>query len=200
MSKADLLTLAQWMSGEFSNLTQAQEKPREFSHIRVFFRPLPLEFFGCVGLYSEQAYDYDLWTPYRQGVHRLVDRGDDIYIENYALTDAMRYAGSGRELSILNTITPDVIQPRTHCGMVFRRHGDRFEGSVEPGNQCLIPHKGCTTYLMSDVDVSDGYWSSWDRGMDCESHERVWGGENGPTHFERCRSFASELPTSSLEC
>ncbi|NJN62569.1 MAG: chorismate-binding protein [Coleofasciculaceae cyanobacterium RL_1_1] len=183
------------MSGEFSNLSQAQEKPREFAHIRVFFRPLPLDFFGCIGLYSEQAYDYDLWTPYRQGIHRLVDRGDHIYIENYALTDALRYAGSGREPSILETITPDLIQPRAHCGMVFRRQGaDRFAGTVEPGNQCFIERQGRSTYLKSDVDVSDGHWSSWDRGIDCQSHERVWGGEHGPTHFDRCRSFASELP------
>ncbi len=195
MSKADLLTLAQWMSGEFSNLAQAQEKPREFSHIRVYFRPLPLEFFGCIGLYSEQAYDYDLWTPYRQGIHRLVDHGDQIYIENYALQNPMRYAGSSREPSILQTITPEVIDRRMNCSMVFTRAGESFSGRVE-GDQCLIDKGGCQTYLVSQVEVSEGYWSSWDRGMSCESHEPVWGGEHGPMHFERLQSFAGEVPTS----
>lgn len=195
MSHTDLLTLAHWMAGDFSNQKQSQEKPREFSHIRVFFRPLPLDFFGGVGFYSEQAYDYDLWAPYRQGIHRFVDQGDHIYIENYGLQTPMLYAGAAREPSILASITPEVIERRMNCSMVFRRQGESFVGSVEPGNQCLIDRGGCQTYLVSQVEVSEGYWSSWDRGMSCETHEPIWGGEHGPMHFERWQSFADEVPT-----
>jgi len=191
--QSDLLTLAQWMAGDFSNFTQSQEKPREFSHIRVFFRPLPENFFGGVGFYSEQAYDYDLWSPYRQGVHRFVDQGDRIYIENYGLDQPMLYAGAAREPSILATITPAVIQRRMNCSMVFHRQGDSFVGAVE-GDRCLIERGGCQTYLVSQVKVSEDCWSSWDRGMNCETHEPVWGGEHGPMHFERRESFAQEVP------
>jgi CpeT protein len=63
----DLIQLAQWMAGDFSNRQQAIASPREFAHIHVLFRPLPWSFFGDIGMYSEQVYDYDLWTPYRQG-------------------------------------------------------------------------------------------------------------------------------------
>ena len=183
------------MAGEFSNQKQAQAQPREFSHIRIFFRPLPVAFFDGIGFYSEQAYDYDLWAPYRQGVHRLVDQGDQIYIENYALQQPMQYAGAGRDLRILQSITPAVIERRTHCSMVFRRQGETFEGAVEPGNQCLIERGGCQTYLVSQVTVSPGYWSSCDQGMSCETHDHVWGGEHGPMHFERCQNFEAELPS-----
>lgn len=183
------------MAGDFSNQKQSQEKPREFSHIRIFFRPLPFSFFGGVGFYSEQAYDYDLWSPYRQGIHCLVDRDDHIYIENYALKTPMLYAGAAREPSILQSISPDVIERRVNCSMVFRRQADSFSGAVEPGDQCLIERGGCQTYLVSEVEVSEGYWSSWDRGMNCETHEPVWGGEHGPMHFERWTSFADEVPT-----
>ena len=188
-----MITLAHWMAGDFSNLNQAQDKPREFSHIRVFFRPLPWDFFEGIGFYSEQAYDYDLWSPYRQGIHRFVDRGEDIYIENYGLQNPMMYAGAGRELQILQTITPSVIERRLNCSMVFQRSGDSFTGRVE-GNQCLIERGGCQTYLVSQVEVSEGYWSSWDRGMSCESDEPIWGGENGPMNFECRQSFANEVP------
>ena len=94
----DLITLAQWMAGDFSNRAQAQGNPKLFAHIHVLFRPLPWDFFGGVGFYSEQVYDYDLWSPYRQGVHRFADRGDHIYIENYGLIEPMLYAGAAREL------------------------------------------------------------------------------------------------------
>lgn len=190
----DLITLAQWMAGDFSNYKQSFEKPQQFAHIHVFFRPLPFEFFNAIGFYSEQVYDHDLWTPYRQGVHKLIDRGEDIYIENYSLQDPVQYAGAARELSILKTITPDRIQRRYNCSMVFKRDGEMFRGSVEPGNQCLIEKKGCLTYLISDVEITETTWSSLDRGMDVNTHEQVWGSDFGSLRFEKRQSFAAELP------
>jgi CpeT protein len=190
---SNLLTLARWMAGDFSNAKQAAADPKSFAHIHVFFRPLPYDFFNAIGFYSEQAYDYDLWTPYRQGVHRCVDQGDRIYIENYSLTDAMLYAGAARERSILQTITPQCIQRRHHCSMVFERQGNSFHGQVE-GNQCLIQRDGKPTYLVSEVDVTEQTWASLDRGMDLETHEQLWGSTYGPLRFDKVASFADEVP------
>ncbi len=194
----DLVTLAQWMAGDFSNYKQSFEKPQQFAHIHVFFRPLPFDFFNAIGFYSEQVYDHDLWTPYRQGVHRLVDQGDQIYIENYGLQDPMLYAGAARELSILRTITPDCIERRHNCSMIFKRDGEMFRGSVEPGNKCLIERNGCLTYLISDVEITETTWLSLDRGMDMENHQQVWGSTFGPLRFEKRESFAHELPLDRL--
>jgi CpeT protein len=190
----DLITLAQWMAGDFSNYKQSFEKPQQFAHIHIFFRPLPFEFFNAIGFYSEQVYDHDLWTPYRQGVHRLIDQESQIYIENYSLHDPVQYAGAARELSILKTITPDCIQRRYNCSMVFKRDGEMFRGSVEPGNQCLIEKKGCLTYLISDVEITETTWSSLDRGMDVNTHQQIWGSDFGSLSFEKRQSFAAELP------
>jgi CpeT protein len=189
-----MLTLAQWMAGDFSNAKQAAANPRDYAHIHVFFRPLPFEFFGGIGFYSEQVYDYDLWTPYRQGVHRLIDRGQDIYIENYSLKDSFLYAGAARELSILRTIHPDCIERRHHCSMVFTRQDERFIGAVEPGNLCLIEKAGCQTYLVSDVEITESTWASLDRGLDVNTHQQVWGSEHGSLKFEKRESFAHEVP------
>jgi CpeT protein len=198
----DLLTLARWMSGDFSNAKQASENPKDFAHIHIFFRPLPFEFFSGIGLYSEQVYDYDLWRPYRQGVHRLVDQSDRIYIENYSLKNAMYYAGAGRDLSILRTITPDCIERRYDCSMVFHREcdrneisasADRFIGAVE-GKRCLIEKQGCQTYLDSYVEITETTWVSLDKGLDVNTHEQVWGSTFGPLRFEKIESFADEIP------
>jgi CpeT protein len=193
LQKSDFMTLACWMAGEFSNAQQARENAKDYAHIHVFFRPLPFEFFNGIGLYSEQVYDYDLWLPYRQGVHCLVDRGDHIYIENYGLKDALFYAGSGRDLNILKTITPDCIERRHNCSMVFRREGDRFFGGVE-GNQCLIEKNGCQTYLDSYVEMTESTWISLDRGLDINTHQQVWGSALGPLRFTKKESFAHEVP------
>jgi CpeT protein len=181
------------MAGGFSNQKQALANSVQYAHIHVYFRPLPFEFFDGIGFYSEQVYDYNLWTPYRQGIHRVVDQCDQIYIENYALQDPIRFAGAARELSILQTITHDVIDRRHNCSMVFRREDNRFHGSVEPGNQCLITKNGCSTYLISTVEITETTWQSLDEGMDVNTHQRVWGSEHGPLHFEKRQDFSDEI-------
>ncbi len=198
VKNTDSMLLCQWMAGDFSNRQQSTNTPQQFAHIHIFFRPLPFEFFNGIGFYSEQVYDHDLWTPYRQGIHRVIDRGDDTYIENYSLIDPIRYAGAARELSILKTITTNDIARRQHCSMVFQREGDMFRGRVEPGNCCLIEKKGCMTYLISEVEITETTWFSLDRGMDVHTHEQVWGSTSGHLRFEKCQSFALELPIDRI--
>lgn len=190
---SDIITLASWMAGDFSNQKQAFANPTLYAHIHVYFRPLPDEFFSGIGFYSEQVYDYDLWKPYRQGVHRFVEQGDQIYIENYSLKDPILYAGAARELDILYSITPENIERRYHCSMIFKRDGERFLGSVEPGNKCLINRNGCQTYLVSEVELTEHTWVSLDRGMDVNTNQQVWGSEAGALRFEKQTSFADEL-------
>jgi CpeT protein len=193
-TSTDLITLARWMSGDFSNYQQTFENPKDFAHIHVFFRPLPPEVFSGIWLYSEQVYDYDLWQPYRQGVHCLIDQGNQIYIENYSLKKAIFYAGAARDLNILKTITPDCIERRHHCSMIFKRDGNLFRGCVEPGNLCLIEKNGCQTYLDSTVEVTETTWASLDKGLDVNTHEQVWGSTFGALRFEKRESFAHEVP------
>lgn len=190
----DFITLTRWMSGDFSNQQQAFDQPTKFAHIRIFFRPLPYEFFSGVGLYSEQTQNYDLWSPYRQGVHRLVDKGDHIYIENYGLKDRLLYAGAGHNTQVLNSITPDCIERREGCSMVFRRKDDMFVGSVEPGKACIIPKEGKITYLTSHVEITENTWMSIDQGMDINTDEYVWGSTEGTLQFRKRASFDHELP------
>ncbi|RMF25415.1 MAG: chorismate-binding protein [Cyanobacteria bacterium J083] len=191
-----LLQLATLMAGDWSNQEQSWQEPRNYAHIHLFFRPLPWEFFQGIGFYSEQVYDYDLWTPYRQGVHKLIQRRNDVYIENYSLNDSFSYAGAGHNPEILKTITPQVINRRYNCSMIFTKDPveEKFLGAVEPGNQCLITKEGRETYLVSTVELTASSWLSWDRGLDTKTHEQVWGSKTGPLIFSKKASFAHELP------
>ncbi len=195
---SDSILLAQWMAGDFSNHKQAAAEPQHYAHIRIFFRPLPFEFFNAIGFYSEQVYDYDLWSPYRQGVHKLVDRGADTYIENYSLKDAILYAGAAREPDILKTITHDCLERRCNCSMIFRREGELFRGQVEPGNQCFVERNGAQTYLISDVEIGENTWVSLDKGMDVNTHEKLWGSAFGMLRFEKVTNFADEIDIRSI--
>ncbi|ACK73787.1 protein of unknown function DUF1001 (plasmid) [Gloeothece citriformis PCC 7424] len=196
MSNSLLLDLARCMAGDFSNYQQSSQNPQDFAHIRIFFRPLPFDFFGGIGFYSEQTYDYDLWTPYRQGIHRLIVQNEQIYIENYGLKNAYLYAGAGHNLDILKTLKPDCIERRYNCSMIFSKEQNLWRGNVE-GNQCLIERNGRQTYLVSEVELTENTWVSLDRGMDLNTHEQVWGSVHGPLRFEKRTSFADELPILS---
>ncbi|EDX85955.1 conserved hypothetical protein [Synechococcus sp. PCC 7335] len=201
---SDLVTLSTWMAGDFSNFKQADAALTDFAHIRIFFRPLPYEFFetlglpGGIGFYSEQVYDYDLWSPYRQGLHRVVPKEDHIYIENYGFQDGVPYAGAGHNADILKTIPASCALRRKGCSMVFHREGEMFVGGVEAGNNCRIPRKGRWTYLVSRVELTDSTWVSLDQGMDIETNEHVWGSTEGALRFEKRESFADELPLGRL--
>jgi len=127
-------------------------------------------------------------------VHRFIDRGEDIYIENYSLQNPMFYAGAGRELSILRSIKPDKIDRRYHCSMIFQRRGNLFRGRVE-GNSCFIEKYGKKTYLVSDVELTENTFVSFDRGLDVDNHEQVWGSRAGALKFVKIENFAAEVPS-----
>lgn len=190
---SDLMkTLATCIAGEFSNQKQAFIDPKSFAHIRVFFRPLPWDFFDGIGFYSEQVYDYDMWTPYRQGVHKFVEQQNQIYVENYSLKDPILYAGSGHNLSILKTIKPDVIERRYNCSMIFTQKDQTLYGRVE-GNKCLIEKRGSVTYLVSEVELTENTFLSWDRGLDVNTNEQKWGSTHGALRFDKVTDFSNEL-------
>ncbi|WP_254934745.1 chromophore lyase CpcT/CpeT [Cyanobium sp. WAJ14-Wanaka] len=182
------------ISGHFSNHEQAQAEPAKFSHINIFFRPLPQELLGGPWVYSEQSYDYDPWRPYRQGVHKIVAKTDYILMLNYGLREPMRCAGGGTTPKLLNSIKQEDLLPRPGCGMHFRpNNSGGYLGEVEPGCSCLIPRDGQLTYLVSEVEFDQHRWSSRDQGFDPTSHEYCWGSENGALQFTRMDRYADHL-------
>ena len=185
-----LLRFARTLAGHYSNHKQARENPKDFAHINIYFRPLEWAVLQGPGFYSEQSYDHDPWRPYRQGIHRLQLRGDTFVVENYGFPDAIRLAGSGQRPELLKSLDVSRLSPRCGCAMYFTEHAQgRYQGRVEPGEQCLVPRDGQMTYLVSEVDVDQTTWVSRDRGFDPKTHEQRWGSEHGPLQFERMAFF-----------
>lgn len=193
------ITLSRWLAGEYSSVKYTLEIPRTNPHIRIFFRPLPYIFFGGLGFYSEQIYDHDPWHPHHQNVQRIIPQGDNVRVENYALKDPDLHTGAGQDLEILATVTPESLELREGCAIIFKRQGDTFVGGVEPGNKCLIPRRdGSMTYLVSEVEVTQNTWISRDTGYDVNTHEKVWGSTNGLLKFDKIQDFSDEIPDISI--
>ncbi len=192
-NSTDIATLARWMAADFSNQDQAFENPPFFAHIRVCMRPLPLELLSGVGLFVEQAYDYQLNEPYRMRVLKLINTGDRIEIENYTIKQEETFYGASRDLQRLNTLTSDRLEKLPGCNMIVEWTGNSFKGRVEPGKGCIVFRKGQNTYLDNEFEISEDKFLSLDRGRDLETDEHLWGSIAGPFHFVRWNSFADEV-------
>jgi hypothetical protein len=190
-----IFTLASWMAGDFSNWDQAIANPPFFAHIRVCIRPIPQPVTDTgIWLYLEQAYDYDLNTPYRSAVLQLVSSNTEfpIAIVNYKLKDANAYFGAARDPQKLN-ISLEHLEPLPGCNMQVWLTEHSFKGQVEPGKKCCVFRNGKNTYLASEFEVTEQTYFSLDRGNDPETDDRIWGSVAGAFEFAKKASFASEV-------
>jgi hypothetical protein len=189
----NLVTLANWMTGDFSNWEQAIANPPFFSHIRVCIHPLPIPCSDVgIWLYSEQAYDYELHRPYRTAVLQLIASNDPSYpinIENYKIKDAEAYYGGSRDPERLRSLRLEDLDLLSGCKMLVEQTNSSFKGAVEAGKGCAVVRNGRETYLSSEFEISEHYFHSLDRGYDPNTDQLVWGSLAGAFEFVKKTSF-----------
>ena len=194
-AQQDLVTLATWMAGDFSNADQAIANPPFFAHIRVCIRPLPVPVSDIgIWLYSEQAYDYELNRPYRTAILQLIltDNADyAIAIENYKIEDAAAYYGASRLPDKLRSLKLTDVDYLAGCKMqVNLTSNQSFKGAVEAGKGCMVNRNGRETYLSSEFEISEHNFKSLDRGYDPSTDEKVWGSVAGAFEFVKKTNFS----------
>ncbi|WP_124975757.1 chromophore lyase CpcT/CpeT [Aphanothece sacrum] len=190
----DLTTLVRWMSADFSNQEQAFANPPFYAHIRVCMRPLPISIFPEFSLFLEQAYDYMLNRPYRLRVLKFKIVDEQIELENYKLKEEQEaFFGASRDIERLKQLTPDHLEKMPGCDMIVSWTGKSFKGIVKPGKNCIVVRNGKETYLDNSFEIDEHQLISFDRGLDRETDELVWGSIAGPFHFVRWANFANEV-------
>jgi CpeT/CpcT family (DUF1001) len=190
---SDIISLARWMAADFSNQEQAFANPPFFAHIRVCMRPLPESLMSGTSLFLEQAYDFMLNAPYRLRVLKFNVVDNRIELENYKVKEEEKFYGASRDLEKLKLLTPENIEKLPGCDMTVEWTGKCFRGEIKPGKACIVERKGKKTYLDNSFEIDAEKLISFDRGLDPETDELVWGSIAGPFHFERKTSFADEI-------
>ncbi|MBM4130063.1 hypothetical protein FJ250_03410 [bacterium] len=182
-ARADVATLAGWLSGHFSSAAQAAADTNYFD-IRLRMAPMWGDRADGPWLYVEQATAAAQDRPYRQRVYRLRDGGDGAFIsEVYALPGPRRFAGAWRHRQPLASLTPDSLLAREGCAVVLRRAPDgRFAGGTE-GQACASDLRGAA-YATSEVTVGPDMIVSWDRGFAADGSQ-AWGATAGGYVFVR---------------
>ncbi len=192
-----LILFAETISGKFSNAKQSETSPRDFAHINIYFRPIPWKFYSGPWLYSEQSYEFDRWSPYRQAIHHIAIEKEKIVVRNYKLSDPIRLAGAGFEPMLLNELNKQNLIERKGCSMYFVETKDgHYKGEIEPGSSCLIPWGGKISYLNSKVEFDSFIWKSIDIGFDIETNKKLWGSDKGALSFRKVLCFHDEITGS----
>ena len=100
-----LITLAQWLAGEFENRSQALEQPAWFVHLHLWHRPLPQRIQGKLALFAEQANVLYLEQTYRQRVILLQETEQShLQVQYLALKQPEKFRGAGANPSRLNQL------------------------------------------------------------------------------------------------
>jgi hypothetical protein len=190
----ELLQMARWLAGDFSNQEQAWENPPFFAQIRVAYRPLPAQVLGGIGFYVEQAYSGHLEDPYRQAVVELTQASAGIVIRNYRPLEPQRWRGCARERADqLSQLQAADLAYLEGCDVQVKRQGSLFVGATEPGCRCCVVRNGQTTYLQTTLHLSESEFCSHDRGMDPITHQQVWGALAGAFRFQKVVDWQAEL-------
>ncbi|WP_320665058.1 chromophore lyase CpcT/CpeT [Prochlorococcus sp. MIT 1223] len=181
-----IINFAKTISGKYSNQKQANEQPQKFAHINIYFMPLSYDLLNSPGFYTEQSYDYDPWTPYRQAILKIHNKGNIIITENFEIKNSIRIAGAGSNPNLLKEIEIEKLSLRKGCSMHFRKLNKAdFLGKIEPGKKCLGRKENATVYINSHVYANDSQWISKDEGFDINTQCKIWGSNDGPFIFSK---------------
>ncbi|HEY9623317.1 MAG TPA: chromophore lyase CpcT/CpeT [Crinalium sp.] len=190
-----LTTLAQWLAGEFDNRAQAMDQPAWFVHLRLWQRPLPKRIDGHLALFLEQANALYLDQPYRQRIVVLqASETNGLQAQYLAFKDPTRFRGAGANPQRLQDLEPTDLESLPGCVLDITSQSDSFDAQPQPNSKCCFQYEGKTRQVVLGFKVSQDHLLTYDRGVDPETGQGLWGALMGPYEFQKCHDFASELP------
>lgn len=192
-------TLAHWLAGEFDNRPQALDQPVWFVHLRLWHRPLPIQIENNLAIFAEQANALYLDRAYRQRVLVLQEPAPgQLCVQYRAFKQPERFRGAGANPDLLKTLTPDDLDHLPGCELTVRQENDqsndRFVAEPEPNVRCYFQYEGKTRQVVLGFAVSDRQFLSYDRGVDPDTGQALWGATMGAYEFAKQQDFSGELP------
>lgn len=191
-----LITLGQWMAGEFNNQAQSAAQPAWFVHLRLWYRPLPQRFNGQLALFAEQANALYQHQSYRQRVAILeaIEPAGQLCVRYLAFKQPDKFRGAGANPNLLRQIHSEDLEALPGCELMVRQESDRFIAQPEPDAKCCFQYEGQQRQVVLGFEVTAAQFWSFDRGVDPETGQGLWGALLGPYEFQKCQDFSSEFP------
>lgn len=193
--------LAQWLAGEFGNAAQAMEQPTWFVQLRWWHRPIPQRLEGHLALFAEQANSLYLQNPYRQRILLIQENADatpenSLRVRYLAFRHPEQFRGAGLNPQLLSNLSIADLEQLPGCELTAEKKGDRFIATPEPDAKCFFQYEGKTRQVVLGFEVGDRHFLSYDRGVDPDTGQSLWGALMGPYSFEKLQDYSSELPST----
>lgn len=187
-----LETLATWLTGDFTNRTQALDDPAWFVHLRLWHQrvelpiPEPAQSTPIVAIFAEQANILNLDQPYRQRLKVLRQVSEqEWHVQYWAFRDPSRVRGAGQTSTLLNDITwADLIElPGCQLWVIFQ--DQEFIATPKPELKCCFEYAGETRQVELGFRCRHQHFTSYDRGVDMQTGKPLWGAMMGPYEFDK---------------
>jgi len=183
--------LAQWLAGEFDNKEQALSQPVWFVHLRLWHRPLPFQIEGNPALFAEQANYLYPENAYRQRVVVLkpIANLQTLQAQYYAFKQPDRFQGAGANPDRLKDLNLDELELLPGCRLTVTEQNGLFQAEPEPDAKCYFQYEGKTRQVVLGFAASADRFFSYDRGVDPETGQSLWGATMGAYEFHKRQQF-----------
>jgi CpeT/CpcT family (DUF1001) len=189
----DLIQLGDWLAGVYDNRDQAIESPVWYVHLRAWWRPVPLFTADSLVLFGEQANILQVDRPYRQRLLRLCERDGRLCGAFYSFAQPGAVLGAGQDEAIAQRILSAEILALETGVLEIQNLGDRFSLRPLAGEVCefRFPDRGEEKVgrVSLGLEVRSKGYDSYDKGLNPETGQPIWGAIMGPYRFTKRDSF-----------
>ena len=192
-----LITLANYLAGEFDNQPQAWQQPAWYVHLRLWIRPVPIFTADSITLFAEQANVINLDRPYRPRILRLRQK-ETIEVEFYMFEDIATAKGAGHNKDLIRQITPEKIKFLPNCTLKvdsqqLANSKYCFETTPVSDEPCSVTYQETTFQVFLGFKATADELQTYDKGIDPQTGKGTWGALMGAYCFEKRRDFAEDL-------
>ena len=94
----------------------------------------------------------------------------------------------------LNELSLEDLEWLPGCTLSVTQQDGTFTAQLEPGAKCCFEYQGKIRQVVLGFELKGGRFRSFDRGLDPDTGQALWGALMGPYEFNKCQDFAAELP------
>mgnify|MGYP002777057039 CR=1 FL=1 len=191
-----LLTIAQYLAGEFENRAQSAAEPIWYVPLRLWQRPISLFQADSVTLFAEQANFINLHQPYRQRLMRLTQTAlqpEALQVQYYGFKHPSQFRGAGQTPELLKTLTEADVEELPGCVLEVSGRwlptGTRFVATPPEAACCQFQYDGKIGQVALGFEVSADEYLTFDKGIDPKTGQALWGAIMGPYRYQKTQNY-----------
>jgi hypothetical protein len=189
-----LLRLGQALAGSYDNREQALNEPIWYVSLQAWWRPVPLFTEDSVTLFAEQANVLNADRPYRQRLMRISAPDGQLQAQFYQFEQPNSVLGAGANPDLVAAIIAAKITPLPSGVLPIQTLSNGFSGKPNPGERCTFGFPdGQGGEKVGQVElgfeVRPGQWHSYDKGINPQTGQAIWGALMGPYRFTKRQDY-----------